>query len=122
VRALEALVRQGDAIVDDEAAFADYSLRFHVGVVESGGSTTLAVLGRMLFDILDTHNAQFIASHPPGFERAANKKAQAAYRKLVKLLQNGEGAVAQRHWRRHLEAVEKFMVGQSDATLVEVLS
>ena len=122
VRTLEELVRHGDAIIDDERAFADYSLRFHIGVVESGGSTTLAVLGRMLFDILDTHNAQFIASHPPGFERAANKKAQSAYRKLVKLLQNGEGAAAQRHWRRHLEAVEKFMVGRSDTPLVEVLS
>lgn len=122
VRALEDIVRQGDRIVDDERAFADYSLRFHVGVVEGGGSITLAMLGRMLFDILDTHNAQFIASHPPGFERAANKRAQAAYRKLVKLLRNGEGAAAQRHWRRHLEAVERFMVGKSDATLVEVLS
>ena len=121
-RAAKRLSVRATRIIDDEAAFADYSLRFHVGVVENGGSTTLAVLGRMLFDILDTHNAQFIASHPPGFERAANKKAQSAYRKLVKLLQNGEGAAAQRHWRRHLEAVEKFMVGQSDTSLVEVLS
>lgn len=122
VRALEQLAGEGDEIVDDEAVFAEYSLRFHVGVVENAGCTTLAVLGRMLFEILETHNAQFIASHPPGFERAANKKAQAAYRKLVKLLLDGEGGAAQRHWRRHLEAVERFMVGQSDATLVEVLS
>lgn len=122
VRALERLVERGDAIVDDEAAFADYSLQFHVAVVENAGCTTLAVLGRMLFDILDAHNAQFIASHPPGFERAANKKAQSAYRKLVKLLGNRDGAGAQRHWRRHLEAVQDFMVGQSDTALVEVLS
>lgn len=122
VRALAGLVREGDDIVDDEAEFADYSLRFHVAVVMSGGSTTLAVLGRMLFDILDTHNAQFIAAHPAGFERAVNKKAQIAYRKLVKLLQDGDGSAAQRHWRRHLEAVEKFMVGRSDTPLVEVLS
>ncbi len=122
VRALEQLLSEGGGIVDDEAAFADYSLRFHIAVVENAGCTTLAVLGRMLFDILDAHNAQFIAAHPPGFERAANKKAQAAYRKLVKLLQNRESAAAQRHWRRHLEAVQDFMVGQSETALVEVLS
>jgi DNA-binding FadR family transcriptional regulator len=122
VRPLEDLVPDGDDIVDDEEAFAEYSLRFHLAVVESAGSTTLAVLARMLFEIVDTHNALFIASHEPGFERPVNKTAQRAYRKLVKLLQAGDGSAAQRHWRRHLEAVERFMVGQSDAALVEVLS
>ncbi len=122
IGALEDLIRDGDDIVDDEEAFADYSLRFHLAVVETAGSTTLAVLARMLFEIIDTHNALFIASHPPGFERPANRTAQRAYRKLVKLLQAVDGSAAQRHWRRHLEAVEGFMVGQSDAALVEVLN
>ncbi len=119
---LEDLVRGGDVIVDDEGAFADYSLRFHLAVVEAAGSTTLAVLARMLFEIIETHNALFIAAHPPGFERPANRNAQRAYRKLVKLLKADDGVAAQRHWRRHLEAVEGFMVGQSDAALVEVLN
>jgi DNA-binding FadR family transcriptional regulator len=122
IRPLEDLVPNGDAVVDDEEAFAEYSLRFHLTVVECAGSTTLAVLARMLFEIVDTHNALFMASHEPGFERPVNKTAQRAYRKLVKLLQAGDGSAAQRHWRRHLEAVERFMVGQSDAALVEVLS
>lgn len=122
VRALEELVSQGEDILDDEDAFADYSLRFHLAVVENAGSTTLAVLGKMLFEIIDTHNTLFIASHPPGYERPANKRAQRAYLKLVKLLSDGDTAAAQRHWRWHLEAVEKFMVGESDTTLVEVLS
>lgn len=55
-------------------------------------------------------------------DEPAVEKVQAAYRKLLKLLQNREGAAAQRHWRRHLEAVQEFMVGQSDTALVEVLS
>jgi DNA-binding FadR family transcriptional regulator len=76
----------------------------------------------MLFEIVDTHNALFIAAHPPGFERPVNRTAQRAYRKLVKLLQGGDGVAAQRHWRLHLEAVERFMIGQSDTALVEVLS
>ena len=119
---LENLVLCGDDIVEDEEAFADYSLRFHLAVVDAAGSTTLALLGRMLFEIIDTHNSLFIASHPPGFERPVNKNAQRAYRRLVNLRNDGDGDGAQRHWRRHLEAVEKFMVGQADAALVEVLS
>ncbi|MDT5209543.1 MAG: hypothetical protein QOF67_1958 [Mycobacterium sp.] len=122
LRPLEDLLADGDGIVEDEKAFADYSLRFHLAVVEGAGSTTLAVLARMLFEIVDTHNALFIAAHPPGFERPVNRTAQRAYRKLVKLLQGGDGVAAQRHWRLHLEAVERFMIGQSDTALVEVLS
>jgi DNA-binding FadR family transcriptional regulator len=122
VRALDDLIRRGDVLVEDEEAFARYSLQFHLAVVEAAGNITLAVLARMLFEIIDTHNALFIASHPPGFEHPANVKAQRAYEKLFKLLAAGESIAAQRHWRRHLEAVERFMVGQSDAALVEVLN
>jgi len=122
LRNLEELVHQGDALVDDEAAFADFSVKFHLAVIQNAGSVTLAALGQMLFQIIEAHNAIFIASHPHGFEQAANKKAQRAYVRLIKLLADKETEAAQRHWRRHLEAVETFMVGDSDSTLVEVLS
>ena len=119
---LELLLHQGDGLVDDEAAYAEFSVSFHAAVIESTGSTTLAVLGRMLLQVIDAHNAVFIAAHPRGFELSANKSAQRAYARLVKLLAEGDTAAAQRHWRKHLEAVEKFMVGHTDSTLVEVLS
>jgi DNA-binding FadR family transcriptional regulator len=119
---LELLLHRGGGLVDDEAAYAEFSVSFHAAVVENTGSTTLAVLGRMLLQVIDAHNAVFIAAHPRGFELGANKAAQRAYGRLVKLLSDGDTVAAQRHWRRHLEAVEKFMVGDTDSTLVEVLS
>ena len=90
--------------------------------MSSAGSTTLAALSSMLFQIIEAHNAVFIAAHPRGFSAAVNKQALRAYLRLVKLLNDGDVEGAQRHWRRHLEAVEKYMVGDSDSTLVEVLS
>lgn len=119
---LEEMIREGGALVDDEAAFAEYSVGFHLCVVDSTGNTTLGVLANILFQIIEAHNAIFIASHPRGYELTANRNAQRAYVKLVKLLREGDTDGAQRHWRRHLEAVEKFMVGDVDTTLVEVLS
>ena len=122
VRALHAMLGDGEAIVDDEAAFADYSLRFHLAVVENAGSTTLAVLGRMLFEIIDTHNALFIASHGDNQDKPAARAAHRAYTKLLAHLRSGDAIAAQDFWRKHLDGIEKYMVGDSATTLVEVLS
>nr|WP_308280521.1 FCD domain-containing protein [Williamsia sp. DF01-3] len=119
---LEDLVREGAALVANESEFAKYSLRFHLSVVESAGSSTSTVLAKILFHIIEAHNSIFIEQHPRGYEVTANRSAQRAYVKLVKLLREEDVEGAQRHWRRHLEAVEKFMVGDGDTTLVEVLN
>lgn len=122
VRELAKLVPEGELLLDDEEAFARFSATFHLALVRATGSATMTTLGQMLFEIVDAHNSMFIASHPVGFERQVNVKAQRAYGRLVKLLVAGDTEAAQRYWRRHLEAVEKFMVGDADSTLLEVLS
>ena len=122
VRQLDTLAGEAEGLIADDEAFADHDLRFHSAIVEAAGSTTLAALSKMLFQIIEAHNAVFIAAHPRGFTTAVNKQAQRAYMKLVKLMADGEIEGAQKHWRRHLEAVEKYMVGEVDSALVEVLS
>jgi len=111
-----------EALIEDDDAFAEQDLAFHSAIVSAAGSTTLAALSSMLFQIIEAHNAVFIAAHPRGFSTAVNKQAQRSYFRLIKLLDDGDVEGAQRHWRRHLEAAESHMVGDSDSTLVEVLS
>ena len=122
IRTLEAYADEAVGLVDDDDAFAEHNTKFHTAVVEASGSTTLAALSKMLFEIIDAHNAVFLATHPPGFSSTVNKQAQRAYVRLIKLLNEGDVAGAQKHWRHPLEAAESYMVGESDTTLVEVLS
>lgn len=122
VRTLEELATEAEGLLGDDDGFAAQDLKIHFAIVEATGSTTLAELSRMLFHIIEAHNALYIASHPRGFSTAVNKQAQRAYVRLVKLLSDGDIEAAQRHWRRHLEAAESYMVGETDSTLVEVLS
>ena len=103
-------------------AYAEHDVAFHLAVIDLAGNTTLNVLADMLFNIMAAHNRAFIASHPEGFEIPANKTAHRAHTKLVKLLSEGDLEAAQRHWRRHLDGVEKYMVGDSETTLVDVLA
>jgi DNA-binding FadR family transcriptional regulator len=122
VRQLEQLAEQAETLLGDDDLFAEHDLKFHEAVVEAAGNTTLAALSMMLFQIIDAHNTLFIATHPRGFSTAVNRQAQRSYVRLVKLLVDADIEGAQRHWRRHLDAAESYMVGQADSTLVEVLS
>jgi DNA-binding FadR family transcriptional regulator len=122
IKELNRLLAEGAQLIEDEPAFAAYDVEFHRAVVGLAGNTTLKVLADMLFGIIDAHNRAYIAAHTPGYDVPANRTAQRAHAKLVKLLEAGDLEGAQRHWQRHLEGVEKYMVGDSKATVVDVLS
>jgi DNA-binding FadR family transcriptional regulator len=124
IRELEKLLDEGKDVIGlhDDDAFAKYSFHFHMAVVEGAGSTTLAALGRVLFGIFDAHNTVFVAAHPEGLDKAVSRTALRAYTKLVRLLNAGDVEGAQKHWRGHLAAVERYMVEDPDSTVVEILS
>jgi len=60
--------------------------------------------------------------HGEDHERQADRLAYKAHQKLVTLLRSGDTKAAQAFWRKHLDNVEKYMIGDSDTTLVELLS
>jgi DNA-binding FadR family transcriptional regulator len=122
VKELDRLLAEGAALVDDPSAYAEHDVVFHHAVVDLGGNTTLKVMVNMLLHIISAHNRAFIAAHPENYELPANRAAQRAHSKLVRLLEAGDLDTAQVHWRRHLEGVEKYMVGDSKETIVDVLS
>lgn len=122
VKELDRLLTAGGVLTENAPAYAEHDVEFHRAVVDLAGITTLNVLADMLFNIMEAHNRAFIAAHPEGYEIPANKSAQRAHAKLVKLLSAGDLEAAQRHWRRHLDGVEKYMVGDSKETLVDVLA
>ncbi|WP_406281862.1 GntR family transcriptional regulator [Nocardia sp. NBC_00881] len=119
---LDRLVQEGTHLVDDNEAYAQHDVRLHRTVVELTDNTTLNILAEMLFKIIAVHNVVFIAEHESGQARSANRAAQRAWTKLAKLLGDADVAAAQAYWRRHLEGVARFMVGNSEATVVDVLS
>jgi DNA-binding FadR family transcriptional regulator len=122
IKELDRLLTEGGALVEDPPAYAEHDIAFHRVVVDLADNTTLNILADMLFHIIGAHNRTFIAAHPEGYELPANRTAQRAHAKLVRLLDGGDLDAAQRHWRRHLDGVEKYMVGESKTTIVDVLA
>jgi DNA-binding FadR family transcriptional regulator len=122
IKELDRLLAEGADLIEDPPAYAEHDVWFHRAVVDLADNATLKVLADMLFHIIAAHNRAFIAAHPEGYEVPANRTAQRAHTKLVKLLDEGDLEAAQRHWGRHLELVEKYMVGDSKETIVDVLA
>lgn len=119
---LSRLVEAGAALLEDAVGFAQHNTRVHQAVVDLAGNQMLSVLAGMLWHIIDAHNALFMSVHGEAHERQADRVALRAHRKLVELLRVGDSAVSQAFWHQHLDKVEKYMVGDSNTTLVEVLS
>ena len=122
IAVLEKLVERGADLLDDAYGFARHDTAVHQAVVDLAGNETRSVLASMLLHIMDAHNEHFMSLHGEAHEKQADQLAFKAHKKLVKLLQSGDAAAAQTFWRKHLNNVEKYMVGDSDTTLVEVLS
>ncbi|MFI7167210.1 FadR/GntR family transcriptional regulator [Rhodococcus erythropolis] len=120
--ALQAEIDKGADLIGDAVQFARWDARMHSMIVELGENKALTVIASMLFHIVSRHNEQFVASHESEQARPAHRAAHRAYSKLVKLLREGDVPAAQSFWRKHLDGVEKYMVGSSDTTLVEILS
>ncbi|WP_345344609.1 FadR/GntR family transcriptional regulator [Rhodococcus olei] len=119
----EALVDAGADLVDDPEAFARHDVDVHQALIDLAGNQTLAVLAGMLVHIIDAHNALFIAAHgtDDGGQPAA-RAAHRAYLRLLGLMRSGDVIAAQEYWRKHMDLLEQYMIGDSAATLVEVLN
>ncbi|MEE2031725.1 FadR/GntR family transcriptional regulator [Rhodococcus chondri] len=118
---LSDLVERGEAVFGDVHAFAKHDTEVHRAIMELGGNETMAALAGMLLDIMDAHNALYLSSRAEQ-DRPESTSALRAHRKLVALLRKSEPGAAEAFWRRHLDSVERYMTGDSETTLVEVLS
>ncbi|KOS56728.1 FadR/GntR family transcriptional regulator [Rhodococcus rhodochrous] len=119
---LEELILKGADLLDDAVGFARLDTQIHQAIVDLTGIKTLSVLAGLLLHIMDAHNALFMSMHGEEHERQADRLAFTSYKRLVKLLRGGDSEEAATFWGKHLKKVEKYMVGDSQTTLVEVLS
>lgn len=80
---------------------------FHIRLVEVSGNQTLALLGRALQQLVLTHMALIgyrIAPGEAAEERLARQhEALRSHERLAGLIEAGDGAAAEAHWRAHMQ-------------------
>jgi DNA-binding FadR family transcriptional regulator len=117
VEKLRELIAQETHAVDDPHAFAELSTRFHELVMELAGNQTLALVVGMLHDIIETHVESGMEQDN---DPEANKRAIRSQKKLVALVEAGDAEGAEEHWRNHVRAVARAILGTGRKTVVDL--
>lgn len=120
-RCIEAAER---AAKDEPDAVPFYVARFHHLVVEGSGNSTLTVLAGMLASIFERHLAAEMGSKRSAEVRAAdNRKGIRGHKKLLSLIEEGDGPGAEAFWRKHMEVAGGMLLrDHGKTTIVELFS
>jgi GntR family transcriptional repressor for pyruvate dehydrogenase complex len=109
-RILRACIDEARANFDNDIAYGVAIAKFHHKLLELAGTPVLTLLMGMLNDIFErfweamTVNAGREADNAP-----AKRKGLRALEKLIELMEHGDGAGAEAHWRRHTAAVDRML-------------
>jgi DNA-binding FadR family transcriptional regulator len=106
-RALRAALEVENAAALDGEEFPRASARFHEEVIRLAGNNTLALFAGILHGIIESHTQDVYGADPDQRERTATSGA--AHSRLVEIVEDGDAARAEAHWRAHLEAIGSRM-------------
>ena len=94
------------ALADDPVGFPVAAAQFHLQVVELAGNRTLALFGRIMLDIVETHNRAIFSVRPA--DEAQVGRANQEHAELLSHVEAHDGVAAVACWERHLTNATRF--------------
>jgi DNA-binding FadR family transcriptional regulator len=82
----------------DRAAFGDAAVGMHEAIIDRAGNTTLATISGLLHALV----ARYYRRSAALTSDAHMLRAARSYRKLVRLIEQGDATAAEDHWRRQM--------------------
>jgi DNA-binding FadR family transcriptional regulator len=110
------------AVIDDLTAYPVAATVFHEEIIELAGNKTLAVLGRLLLEIVETHHRMTFAMLDGQAGEIACEAADVWHGPLIEMIAAGDVEAAVTHWENHLKrAGELALERLGPATVVDLL-
>jgi DNA-binding FadR family transcriptional regulator len=103
-------------VILDPEAFGPASARFHERLVALAGNQTLSIVAEMLNEIV-ARAVTAVSRSAASTSEATRRRGIRSQERLVSLIEAGEAAEAEAHWRTHMAVVGKVL-GQSATTTV----
>lgn len=122
VAELRKLIDQEEATVEDPADFGVANATFHERLVALAGNQTLTIVAEMLNEIVARAVTAVSQADDAGTSLSTRRRGIRAHRRLLELLEAGEGAEAEEFWRGHMAVVGRVMLGQEASTVVDLLN
>ena len=119
LKELTALVEEQRRVVDDPAEFGQANARFHERLVELTGNQTLSIVAEMLNEIV-ARAVTAVSQTPRANSTGVRERGIRSQERLIALIEAGETAQAEEHWRNHMSAVGKVILGQRAKTVVDL--
>jgi DNA-binding FadR family transcriptional regulator len=118
-RELRACLEAGRQHIDNDFQFGTDTARFRNKLIDLAGIPTLSLLTAVLNEILERCWASLATKTAKSTGSAgARRKGIRSCEKLIELIEAGDGAGAEQHWREHTANVEAAMRSWLDSTRV----
>jgi len=112
--ALEAVIDEEERAFDQVASLAEQAIRFQETLVEVAGNPTLALLVRLLHEIVSRQTASRIKPDLAAPARARlRRRLIRAQRAVTRAITEGRGGDAEAEWRRFLSGVRNELVANA---------
>jgi DNA-binding FadR family transcriptional regulator len=118
---LKVLVEEQRAVLEDPQAFGQANARFHERLVALAGNQTLSIVAEMLNEIVVRAVTAVSEAKPRGNSLATRQRGIRSQERLLELIAIGASIDAEVHWRNHMEAVGKVMIGQQAKSVIDLL-
>jgi GntR family transcriptional repressor for pyruvate dehydrogenase complex len=122
VKELRALVEDEEAAIEDPESFGVANAAFHHRLVSLAGNQTLSIVAEMLNEVVVRAVTAVSRRDGDGVgSLSVRRRGMRSQERLLDLIESGDGAAAEEHWRSHMQVVGRVMLGQSAATVVDLL-
>ncbi len=121
VSELRALIAAEEIAIEDPERFAIANAAFHHRLVSLAGNQTLSIVAEMLNEIVIRAVTAVSRTNGVLGSHSVRKRGIRSQKRLVELIEAGDSAAAEEHWRSHMRVVGIVMLGQEASTVVDLL-
>jgi DNA-binding FadR family transcriptional regulator len=121
VKELRGLIDDETTAIEDPEKFAVANAAFHERLVALAGNQTLSIVAEMLNEIVTRAVTAVSQADDAVGSLSTRRRGIRSQERLVDLLEAGDGAAAEEHWRSHMAVVGKVLLGQQASTVVDLL-
>jgi len=118
---LRRLIRDEEGAIGDPERFGVANAAFHQRLVALAGNQTLSIVAEMLNEIVARAVTAVSQAGDVVGSMSTRRRGLRSQERLLELLEEGDGAAAEEHWRAHMHVVGRLMLGQRASTVVDLL-
>jgi len=119
---LRRLTAEQEKVIEDPEAFGVANARFHARLVALAGNQTLSIMAEMLDEVVTRAVTAVSKTGSRTDSVAIRRRGIRSQRRLAELIDAGDTAKAEAHWRSHMAVVGRVMLGQDATTVIDLIN